>query len=64
MKKIKVQQTNGKPTYTPWQNKEGVFETKDGKFICRVKIKLGYSTLSKHDTEELAQKAYDDYQKK
>jgi len=55
MKKYKVQQVNGKPNYTPCQNQEGVFEIKKVEFICRVKIKLGYSTLSKHKTEAEAE---------
>lgn len=61
MKKYKVQQTNGKPNYTPWQNKEGVFQINTEEFICRVKIKLGYSTLSKHKTEAEAEQAYQNY---
>jgi len=58
MKKIKVQQHNSKPVYTPWQNQEGVFKTKTGEFICRVKTAEGFSTISKHVTEELAEAAY------
>lgn len=63
MKKIRVQQSNNKSIYTPWQNKEGVFLIRSGDFICRVKTKIGYSTISKHKTEEEAEKAYQDYQK-
>lgn len=64
MKKIKVQQHNSKPVYTPWQNQEGVFEINTGDFICRVKTPKGYTTLSKHDTEEKAERAYRDHKLK
>lgn len=55
-------QHNTKDFSSSWQYKEGVFKTKTGKYICRVRIKSkGFSTISQHETKEEAQKAYDEY---
>ena len=44
-----------------WAFKEGVFLTKRGKYIARIKDHRGYVTLSQHDTEEEAQEVYDSF---
>ena len=47
---------------TDWAFKEGVFKTPQGKYIARVFDKSRkYVTLSSHDTQEEAQKVYDDF---
>lgn len=65
-----LNQNSKKKFFTDWSKKEGVFETPQGKWICRISEPmqntslLNYTTISQHDTEEEAQKAYDEFQKK
>ncbi len=41
-----------------WRNKVGVFETKWGKWVVRVKTPRGTTTLSQHDTKEEANEVF------
>lgn len=59
--KHSLQQKSCKKMYTDWAYKEGVFKTPQGKFIARILDYRGYVTVSSHDTEQDAQKAYDDF---
>lgn len=52
-----------KKSYKPnsWAFQEGVFVTPQKKYIARIKDHRGYVTLSQHNTEEEAKKAYEDF---
>ena len=52
---------NSKTFYSNWAYKEGVFETPQGKYIARVRIRSNFTTLSQHDTESEAKAIYDNY---
>ena len=62
-----MNQNNKLKLTTDWQFKEGVFQLPTGKWICRVKIVEKnvnfprWTTISQHDTEQLAQTAFDTY---
>ena len=56
---------NRRAYISKWAHKEGVFLTPQGKYIARVRNKKkgsnNYTTISSHDTEQAAQKAYNDF---
>lgn len=48
-----------------WANKQGIFETPQGKWIARVKcVERGFVTLSQHDKKEDAENAYSKFNEK
>jgi len=68
--KHSLNQNNKRKFVTDWKFKEGVIQIASDKWICRVKEVIEgttlpkYTTLSQHNTEEGAQKAYDNFNKK
>lgn len=48
---------------TEWAHKEGIFETPQGTWIARVRDGSNLKTLSQHETEKLAKKAYNKFYK-
>lgn len=58
-----MNQKGGNTYITEWANKEGVFLTSRGKYIARVRVgeKKIFTTISQHDSETEAQKAYNKF---
>ena len=62
---LRARKKQGLTTHSQsWAFDEGVFKTPQGFYIARVyKVGSGFVTLSKHDTEDDANKVYEDFYK-
>jgi hypothetical protein len=56
--KYSLKQNNKKVMTTPWTFKEGVFQTRKGDYIVRIKKGSLFETLSRHEDLNEANEAY------